>query len=51
MNNFIAQRVSQLETQSVKFNLEIPDEFFTQRSLTDFAFRDNQIQALREQFK
>jgi len=51
MNNFISQRVSQLQTESVKFNLNIADEFFTQRSLTDFAYRENQLQALREQAK
>lgn len=51
MNNFISQRVSQLQTESVKFNVDIADEFFTQRSLTDFAFREDRKQALRAQYR
>ncbi len=47
MNNFISQRISQLETESVSFNIDVADEFFTQRSLTDFAYREERKQALR----
>jgi hypothetical protein len=47
MKNLISQRVSQLETESVKFNMDVSEEFFTQRSLTDFAYRENNMTRLR----
>ena len=47
MNNLISQRVSQLQTESVKFHIDISDEFFTQRSLTDFVYRENRMTGLR----
>jgi hypothetical protein len=47
MNNFISQRVSHLATESVKFQIDVSDEFFTQRSLTDFAYRESRMGQLR----
>jgi hypothetical protein len=47
MNNFISQRVSQLRMAAVKFHIEIPNEFFTQRSLTDFSYRESHKTRLR----
>ncbi len=50
MNNFISQRVSQLRMEATRFNIDIPNEFFTQRSLTDFSYRESNKARLRASY-
>lgn len=47
MNNLITRRVTNMELYSIAFNIDVPDEFLTQRTLTDFAFRERELQKLR----
>jgi len=51
MNNLTARRVTKMDMQSVAYNMEIPDEFLTQRSLTDFAFRERYMSKLNKHLK
>ncbi len=48
MNNLITRRVTHMEVLDVAFNMEIPENFLTQRTLTDFAFRERELQKLRK---
>lgn len=51
MNNYTSSRVSQMGKSSVAFNIDITDEYLTQRSLTDFAFRERNLASFRKHFK
>ncbi|MBU2510350.1 outer membrane lipoprotein-sorting protein [bacterium] len=51
MNNLSTRRVTNMELLSVAFNMEVPDEFLTQRTLTDFAFRERNLNELRTYIK
>lgn len=51
MNNLFTQRATIMEMVSVAFNLEVPDEFLTQRTLTDFAFRERNLVKFRSYLK
>jgi len=51
MNNLSTRRVTNMELKSVAFNMEVPDEFLTQRTLTDFAFRERYLVNLRKHIK
>lgn len=51
MNNVLARRVSHLENVAIKFHIDVPDEILTDRSLTDFAFRERNMERYREQLK
>lgn len=48
MNNLLKRRITIVETSAVAFNVDIDDEFHTQRSLTDFAYRERQMQLYRK---
>lgn len=48
MNNLLTRRVTNMELLSVAFNMEVPDAFLTQRTLTDFAFRERNLVKLRQ---
>lgn len=48
MNNLITRRVTTMELLSVAFNVDVPDEFLSQRTLTDFAFRERELAKLRQ---
>ncbi len=48
MNNLISRRVTNMELIDVAFNMEVPEEFLTQRTLTDFAFRERELNKLRK---
>jgi hypothetical protein len=48
MNNLLSKRITLWEERQVKFNVEIDDEFLTQRSLTDFAFRERMMSKYRK---
>ncbi len=48
MNNLLKRRITIVETSGVALNVDIEDEFHTQRSLTDFAYRERQMQLYRK---
>jgi hypothetical protein len=48
MNNLLKRRITVVETSAVALNVDIEDEFHTQRSLTDFAYRERQMQLYRK---
>lgn len=48
MNNLLKRRITLFETTAVALDVEIDDEFHTQRSLTDFAFRERHMQTYRK---
>ena len=47
--NLKTQRLSNMKTQNIALNVSVLDEFLTQRTLTDFAFREKHLTRLREQ--
>jgi hypothetical protein len=51
MNNLASGRVSNIDMLSVAFGVKISDEFLTQRSLMDFAFREKNLEQLRTSLK
>lgn len=51
MNNVQADRVSTLDRESIAFDWDIPDEFLTQRTLTDQAFRERYLSQFRSAWK
>lgn len=49
--NMIINRLSRMETEKIALKVPVVDEFLTQRSLTDFAFREQNLDALRPLLK
>lgn len=47
MNNLIKRRVTTWDRSRVSYNVDIDKEFLSQRSLTDFAYRERQMQFYR----
>jgi len=47
--NLKSQRLSNMSTQAIALNVDVNDEFLTQRTLTDFAFREIHLSRLRAQ--
>lgn len=47
MNNLITNRITSIENISVTYNKAVPDELFTERSLTDLTFREKNLGVLR----
>ena len=45
--NMKINRLSRMETEKIALQVPVVDEFLTQRSLTDFAFREQNLAALR----
>jgi len=48
--NLKIKRLSKMKTEQLTMNIEIEEGFLTQRSLTDFAYREKILDALRKQF-
>ena len=48
MNNLITRRITNMSLSSIAFNIDVPDPFLTQRTLTDFAFRERELAKLRK---
>ncbi|WP_372780967.1 outer membrane lipoprotein-sorting protein [Litorivivens sp.] len=46
--NLQSQRLSNMKTEAIAMNVEVEDEFLTQRTLTDFAYREKTLEALRK---
>lgn len=51
MNNRTSSRVSKMDKMAMRYNVEVPDEYLSQRVLTDFAFRDRNLERFRVLFK
>ena len=51
MNNVMADRVTVMVRSDIVFDLPVDDEYFTQRTLTDFAFRERHLNKYRAHFK
>ncbi|MAY35287.1 MAG: outer membrane lipoprotein-sorting protein [Spongiibacteraceae bacterium] len=49
--NLQSQRLSNMKTESITMNVKVEDEFLTQRTLTDFAYREKTLEELRKQFQ
>ena len=47
MNNRSRSRISQMDRNPVRLNTEIPDEFLSQRALTDFSFKERYLTRFR----
>jgi hypothetical protein len=47
MNNLSTSRISEMDKLSMRHNMDIPEEFLTQRVLTDFAFRERNLAKFR----
>jgi hypothetical protein len=47
MNNLLTNRITSIENLSVTYNKAVPDELLTERSLTDFTFREKNLALLR----
>ena len=47
--NLKTLRLSNMKTEKIVRNRQVSDEFLSQRTLTDFAFREKELAALREQ--
>ncbi len=47
--NLKTQRLSNMKTKNIALNVTVLDAFLTQRTLTDFAFREKHLIRLREQ--
>lgn len=46
--NLQSQRLSNMKTEAIAMNVDVDDEFLTQRTLTDFAYREKSLEALRK---
>ncbi|HCS28084.1 MAG TPA: outer membrane lipoprotein-sorting protein [Spongiibacteraceae bacterium] len=46
--NLQSQRLSNMKTEAISMNVEVDDEFLTQRTLTDFAYREKTLEGLRK---
>lgn len=47
MNNLLSKRITLWEEQKIGLNVEVEDEFLTQRPLTDFAYRERAMEKYR----
>jgi len=48
--NLKIKRLSKMKTEQLAMNIEVEQGFLTQRSLTDFAYREKTLAVLRKQF-
>lgn len=51
MNNIDTRRVTIMNRERIAFNLEVDNEYFTQRALTDFIFRERYLDNFRNFLK
>jgi len=51
MNNLATKRVTVLQNLSAAYNKDIPDELMSERSLTDFTFKEKNLALLRSHYK
>lgn len=51
MNNLSTNRITSIDNISVTYHREVPDEVLTERSLTDFTFRERNLALLRTYYQ
>lgn len=51
MNNLFSKRITMWDERGTKLNVDIDDEFLTQRTLTDFAYRERMMTKFRRVIK
>ncbi len=51
MNNLYSKRITQWDELKIGLNFEVDDEFVSQRSLTDFAYRERLMEKYRASIK
>lgn len=51
MMNLVTNRLSNIAILEINTGIDIPDEFLTQRTLTDVAFRERELEKLRSQIQ
>lgn len=51
MNNLSTKRITVLQNLSAAYNKDVPDELMTERSLTDFTFKEKHLATLRSHYK
>ncbi len=51
MMNLVSNRLSNMAFLEMHTGIEVPDEFLTQRTLTDAAFRETELEKLRSQIQ
>jgi hypothetical protein len=51
MMNLKTKRLSNMKMSNIQLNINVPEAFLTQRTLTDFAFRESELKKLRQQIK
>jgi hypothetical protein len=49
MMNLVSNRLSNMAILEINTGIDVPDDFLTQRTLTDVAFRETELQKLRAQ--
>lgn len=48
VNNVQSRRISTMKTDKIRLNIKVDDRLFSQRTLTDGAWREQQLQVLRK---
>ncbi|MDR3057742.1 MAG: outer membrane lipoprotein-sorting protein [Prevotella sp.] len=51
MNNLLTRRATFMDLESAAFNMDVSDEFLTQRALTDFSFREKNLDQVSAKLK
>lgn len=51
MNNLATNRISVIQNLSAAYNKEVPDDLMTERSLTDFTFKEKILSTLRSHYQ
>lgn len=51
MINLSSRRITNYDIVSITFNVDVDDEFFTQRAMTDFAYREKKMEEYRTKLK
>jgi hypothetical protein len=51
IDNLLTRRVSVMDRQAIALNIEVADEYFSQRALTDQAFRERHLSQFRTLWK
>ncbi|MDH5218729.1 MAG: outer membrane lipoprotein-sorting protein, partial [Gammaproteobacteria bacterium] len=51
MNNVQSKRISTMKLENIALNVPVDDQLMSQRTLTDSAFREQRLQALRTTVK
>jgi len=49
MNNKETQRITTMKMENIALNIEVEDEVFTQRVLTDHAFQQSKLANMRQE--